>query len=150
MEITSSVFKNNELIPKKYTCQGNDINPSLLIKDIPKNAKTLVIIVDDPDAPDPKNPKMTWVHWVVYNIIVDSNSLKIEENSSPGKLGINDSKGTVYTGPCPPIGTHRYFFKAYALDCVLKENDRATKKSVEEQMKGHIIEQAQIIGLYKK
>lgn len=150
MEITSSAFKNNELMPKKYTCQGESINPPLLITGIPQNTKSIVIIVDDPDAPDPKNPKMTWVHWVAYNIMVDSNSLKIEEDSYLGILGINDSKKKKFAPPCPPIGTHRYFFKAYALDCLIKEEGNATKKSIEDKMKDHIIEKAQIIGLYKK
>ena len=143
MIIKSPAFKNNEYIPAKYTCQGDDISPPLLIQDIPDNAKSLALIMDDPDA-----PMGTWIHWVIFNIpLID----KIEENAVPGTLGTNDSNpdGT-YGGTCPPSGVHRYFFKIYALDILLDIAPGITKGELESAMKGHIIEEAAIVGLYKK
>ncbi|HEU64947.1 MAG: putative lipoprotein LppC [Candidatus Anoxychlamydiales bacterium] len=141
MKITS-VFKNNEMIPKKFTCQGEDINPKFVFEDIPKEAKSLSLIMDDPDAPN-----QTFVHWVMYNIpIVD----KIDEDSALGIEGINSAGSVGYFGPCPPTGTHRYFFKLYAIDSTLDLKKGASKEELEITMKGHIIEKAQLIGLYVK
>ena len=120
LELTSSAFKNNEMIPSKYTCQGEDINPELEIKNIPDGTKSLVLIVDDPDA-----PMGTWVHWVVFNI--PNTVEKIKENSMPGVGGINNFGKLNYGGPCPPSGTHRYFFKLYALDTLLAHKENASK-----------------------
>lgn len=142
MKIASSEFKHNESIPRKYTCQGQDINPPLTIEDIPPGTKSLALIVDDPDAPGGM-----WVHWVVYNIPVTK---EIAENSVPGNQGINDFNRKDYGGPCPPSGTHRYFFKIYALDTVLGPEGVVSKKQLEEKISGHILGQAEIIGLYKK
>ena len=111
MKLTSPEFKHNEFIPKKFTCQGQDISPALIIEDVPLEAKALALIVDDPDA-----PMGTWVHWVVFDIPVTS---RINEGQIPGKQGINDFGRKNYGGPCPPSGTHRYFFKLYALDKAL-------------------------------
>ena len=142
MEIRSPSFKNNENIPPKFTCDGDDINPSIQISNIPKNAKYLVLIVDDPDA-----PLGVWIHWVVFNIPVTST---IQENSIPGTQGINSFRRVDFGGPCPPSGTHRYFFKVYALDQKLNLLEGASLKEVEGAMKGHILEKAELIGLYKK
>ena len=142
MTITSPKFGNNDFIPREYTCQGKDINPPLNINGIPENAKSLALIVDDPDA-----PMGMWVHWVVFDIPVTS---EIAEKSIPGKQGINDFGRKNYGGPCPPSGTHRYFFKIYALDTELKLEEGITKDGLESAMKGHILGEAQLIGLYKK
>lgn len=142
MRLASPDFKHNELIPKKFTCDGEDINPALIIEDIPKGTKSLSLIVDDPDA-----PMGIWVHWVVYNIAPLS---KIEENSIPGKECINDFRRESYGGPCPPSGTHRYFFKLYALDTELNLNKGSRKETLEKAMQGHILDKAELIGLYKR
>ena len=115
MLLTSLVFQHNATIPRDFTCQGQDINPALTIANIPVHAKSLALIVDDPDA-----PMGTWVHWVVFNVPAPSDGkLTIKENSIPGTQGWNDFGRIHYGGPCPPSGTHRYFFKAYALDTQL-------------------------------
>jgi len=142
MQFTSPDFHNKEMIPKEYTCQGKDINPTLDIEGIPPDAKSLALIVDDPDAPNG-----TFVHWVLFNISITS---KIEKNSSPGMQGKNSYGKNGYVGPCPPSGTHRYFFKLYALDIELKMQEGISKEDLEEVMKGHVLDQAELIGLYKK
>lgn len=146
MQITSPSFNNKDMIPKKFTCDGQDMNPALMIDNIPKNAKSLALIMDDPDA-----PLHTWVHWVVYNLPVIN---KMEENISArllsGNQGVNDFNKTNYGGPCPPGGVHRYFFKIYALDKMLGLKDGLSKYALEAAMEGHIIEKAELIGLYKR
>jgi Raf kinase inhibitor-like YbhB/YbcL family protein len=142
MKILSPDFENNSFIPKQFTCQGEDVNPTLIIKDIPKNAKSLALILDDPDA-----PRGTWVHWVLYDIPLLN---RIEKNSIPGTQGINSSFEKNYHGPCPPSGTHRYFFKLFALDTALNLKEGLSKKELEIAMAGHILEKAEIVGLYKK
>ena len=142
MKIKSPEFENNAFIPSKFTCEGEDINPALIIEEVPNNAKSLALIMDDPDA-----PMGTWVHWVVFDIPVVS---RIEENSVPGKKGINTAKKKDYHGPCPPFGTHRYFFKAFALDTMLNLNEGSSKGAIEKAMQGHILDKAELIGLYKK
>lgn len=145
MKISSPEFKNNELIPKKFTCQGENINPKLIFADVSKNAASLVLIMDDPDA-----PAGTWVHWVLFNI--SPNTKEINENSVPDNAvqGLNSWPKNGYGGPCPPSGIHRYFFKLYALDTMLNLDKSATKKDVEKAMQGHIIAEAELMGLYKK
>jgi len=142
MKISSPSFEHEKMIPKKFTCQGEDINPRLDIADIPKDAKSLVLIIDDPDA-----PRKTFVHWVVFNITPQKT---IKERSIPGMQGMNDFQKQSYGGPCPPLGVHRYFFKVYALDMLLPLKEGATKEQVEEAMKGHILEETNLIGLYQK
>ena len=154
LSIQSKSFKHNEMIPARYTCDGQDISPLLEWSGIPAEAKSLVLIVDDPDAPDPAAPKMTWVHWVMYNIPVHAQGL--EENipaaSFPAgtKEGINDWGRTGYGGPCPPIGRHRYFFKLYALDTVLTDLQQPTKVQVEKAIEGHILAKAELVGTYQR
>lgn len=142
MEISSPAFVHEQRIPAKYTCQGANINPKLVIKGMPTKTKSLVLIVDDPDA-----PRKIWVHWVVYNIPPQE---VIEENSVPGMQGINDFKMQNYGGPCPPFGVHRYFFKLYALDSLLALSEGAFKEKVLDAMKGHVLAEATLVGLYEK
>lgn len=142
MKITSPEFQNNQFIPNRFTCEGENINPALIIKDIPEGTKSLALIMDDPDA-----PMGTWVHWVVFDIPVTS---KIEENSIPGKQGINSARKKNYHGPCPPSGTHRYFFKIYALDTVLNLKEGINKAQLEKAMQSHILDKAELVGLYKR
>jgi len=143
MEITSAAFDHQTMIPKTYTCQGNDINPPLMISDIPDGTQSLSLIVDDPDA-----PMGTWVHWVVYNI--PAATQKIQQDSVPGLEAGNDFGQSSYGGPCPPSGTHRYFFKVYALDINFPAGSMESKKDLEAAMAGHILDKAELIGLYKK
>ena len=142
MEVRSPEFENGKIIPRKFTCEGDDFNPKLIIDDIPAGTKSLALIVDDPDA-----PMGIWVHWVSFNIPVVS---QIDEDSIPGKQGLNDFGRKEYGGPCPPSGTHRYFFRLYALDTVLNLNEGINKEALEEAMEGHILDKAELIGLYKK
>ncbi len=154
LTLKSNAFDNGDVIPSKYTCEGEDISPPLVWAGVPETARSLVLIVDDPDAPDPKAPKMTWVHWVLYNIPPDVSGLPEDIMSAklpPGtEEGLNDWNRTGYGGPCPPIGRHRYFHKLYALDMVLEGMNTPTKAKVEAAMKGHIIAQTELVGTYQK
>ena len=154
MELTSSNFENQGDIPKMFTCDGKDISPALSWSGAPNGTKSFVLIVDDPDAPDPANPRMTWVHWVIYNIPESANALpeKVQSKDLPdGTLeGLNDWKRTGYGGPCPPVGRHRYFHKLYALDTVLPDLKKPTKAKLEKAMEGHILDKAELIGLYQR
>ena len=154
MELKSPNFENQAEMPKKHTCDGGDISPELQWSGVPDGTKSFALIVDDPDAPDPANPKMTWVHWVLYNIPATSASLPegaAATDLPKGMLnGINDWKRNGYGGPCPPIGTHRYFHKLYALDIVLPDLKNPTKKDLEKAMGGHVIEKAELMGLYQR
>ena len=145
MNLTSPVFENNGNIPSKYSCDGDNINPPLKIADIPENAKSLVLIVDDPDA-----PSKTWVHWVLWNI--PGNTKTIDENKIPNDAvqGVNDFGKNNYGGPCPPSSTHRYFFKLYALNTFLEIPKSSTKQDIEKAMKNHIIAETKLIGKYSR
>jgi Raf kinase inhibitor-like YbhB/YbcL family protein len=151
LSVTSSAFNAGGSIPRKYTCEGEDIAPPLEWSGIPAGAKSLALIVDDPDAPDPKAPQRTWVHWVVYDMPPATTGLP-EGGALPAGAyeGKNDWGRTGYGGPCPPIGRHRYFHKVYALDVVLGNLGQATKAQLEAAMKGHILAQAQLMGTYQK
>jgi Raf kinase inhibitor-like YbhB/YbcL family protein len=154
MQLTSPGFENQKSIASKFTCDGEDISPALEWSGAPEGTKSFALIVDDPDAPDPANPKMTWVHWVLYNIPATVNSLPegVKDKELPeGTLqGLNDWKKTGYGGPCPPMGTHRYFHKLYALDIFLPDLARPTKAKLEKAMEGHVISEAELIGLYQR
>ncbi|MBD3282190.1 MAG: YbhB/YbcL family Raf kinase inhibitor-like protein, partial [Candidatus Portnoybacteria bacterium] len=134
MKIQSKAFESNKNIPSKYTCDGEKINPPLEIDNVPEEAKSLVLIMDDPDA-----PSKTWLHWLVWN--VDPRIKEISENSKPkeGIEGGNDSGSIGYTPPCPPSGSHRYFFRLYALDARLDLDQSANRKDIEDAMSDHII-----------
>jgi hypothetical protein len=154
LSLSSPVFNHNGSIPKLYTCQGKDISPALSWSGLPDGTKSIALIVDDPDAPDPAAPKRTWVHWVLYNIPPTATGLPEAVNAtglpSGTRQGRNDWDRTGYGGPCPPIGRHRYFHKLYALDVVLQDLKQPTKATLLEAMKGHILEQVELVGTYQK
>jgi Raf kinase inhibitor-like YbhB/YbcL family protein len=145
LKIASPAFVNNGFIPSRYSCDGNNINPPLEIDNVPAEAKSLALIVDDPDA-----PVGMWVHWVVWNI--DPTTKEIAEDNVPRTAvqGKNDWKRNSYGGPCPPSGVHRYFFKLYALDTRFNLGTGTTKNDLEKAMHVHILAKAELIGLYKK
>jgi len=150
IKIESSAFKEGEFIPSKYTCDGSNTSPPLKWSDSPEGTASLVLISDDPDAPGG-----TWVHWVVYNIPPAekefAENIPSSQTLENGTIqGTNDFGKVGYGGPCPPSGTHRYYFKLYALDTMLKLAAGATKKQVVEAMKGHVIAEAQLMGRYKR
>jgi hypothetical protein len=152
--LTSTAFTHDGPIPAVYTCQGRDISVPLAWSGLPAGARSLALIVDDPDAPDPAAPKMTWVHWVLYNIPTDADGLRegVSSRDLPqGTLeGRNDWGRTGYGGPCPPIGRHRYFFKLYALDVVLPDLGQPDRKRLEHAMQGHVLARHELIGTYAK
>lgn len=153
MNLTSPVFKANGEIPKGYTSDGKDISPPLEWQGQPQQTKSLVLIVDDPDAPDPSAPKMTWVHWLLYNLPADTTGLPeaMDSDKLPGETleGLNDWHRTGYGGPSPPVGRHRYFFKLYAMDSLLPDLKRPTKAALEQAMAGHVISKAELVGTYQ-
>jgi Raf kinase inhibitor-like YbhB/YbcL family protein len=154
LTITSPAFANDAPIPTEYTCKGQDVSPALAWSGVPAEAKSLALIVDDPDAPDPGAPKMTWVHWVLYDLPVDSVGLSeaIPSADLPTgtREGVNDWGRTGYGGPCPPIGRHRYFHKLYALDTELPDLGEPTKPKLEKAMEGHVLAKAVLVGTYEK
>ncbi|MHB1590827.1 MAG: YbhB/YbcL family Raf kinase inhibitor-like protein [Sulfuricella sp.] len=154
MMLTSTVFFQGGMIPQRYTCDGSDLSPPLVWSGLPAGTKSLVLIVDDPDAPDPAAPKMTWVHWVLYNLPPITGELPegVPAQVLPqGTLqGVNDWQRTGYGGPCPPVGRHRYFYKLYALDAVLPDLGRPAKAVVEKAMQGHILGHAELMGQYQR
>lgn len=145
MIFSSPAFEGNASIPAKYSCDGENINPPLQISEVPENAQSLVLIMDDPDA-----PVGTWVHWTVWNI--NPQTREIKENSVPpgAREGITSFGPTGYGGPCPPSGTHRYFFKLYALDTKLGLSSQIDKAQLEKSMDGHILAQAELMGSYSR
>ncbi len=152
--VVSSVFKDKEFIPKKYTCEGQDVNPELVISNIPKGAKTIAIICDDPDA-----PIGTFVHWVLWNYPVSGPSVKIpealpkvEKLQNGAMQGYNDFGKVGYNGPCPPKGhgVHHYHFKIYAVNTLIELKGKVTKKELEKALSGRILAQAEIVGLYER
>ena len=150
MEVKSSAFKNNGIIPKQYTCDGENFSPPLAWSGISANTKSLALICDDPDAPNG-----TWVHWIIFNMPPAAKGLQegvlpVPEFAHTARQGINDFKKLGYSGPCPPSGTHRYFFKLYALNAKLNLEAGATKKQLEDAMKGHIVDQTELAGKYKR
>ena len=154
LALTSPAFTPGGEIPALFTCEGRDVSPALRFTGVPESARSLALVVDDPDAPDPKAPKMTWVHWVLYNLPPTASGLP--EAVAPADLpagtrqGTNDWKRTGYGGPCPPIGRHRYYHKLYALDAVLPDLGAATKAELEAAMKGHVVAQVELVGTYEK
>jgi Raf kinase inhibitor-like YbhB/YbcL family protein len=154
LTLTSSAFQHNGKIPARYTCDGDDSSPDLAWSGVPANAKSLALIVDDPDAPDPKAPRTIWVHWLLYNLPPTATGLAagVQPAQLPaGTLqGINDWKRTGYGGPCPPIGRHRYFHKLYALDVMLPDLGKPTKAKLEQAMKGHVLAEASLIGTFER
>ena len=154
MNLTSSAFPHNGVMPARFTCDGADVSPELRWSALPAGTQSLALIVDDPDAPDPQAPRMTWVHWVLYNIPPGATSLPeaVPAKALPSgtRQGLNDWGRTGYGGPCPPIGRHRYFHKLYALDTVLPDLGSPTKAALEKAMRGHILAQAELVGTYQR
>jgi Raf kinase inhibitor-like YbhB/YbcL family protein len=154
LSLTASGFGADGAIPASHTCDGANISPALSWSGLPDGTRSLALVVDDPDAPDPAAPKLTWVHWVLYNIPPQAGGLP--EGVEPAALppgtreGLNDWQRTGYGGPCPPIGTHRYFHKLYALDTVLPDLGKPTKAQLEQAMQGHVLQQAELVGRYRR
>jgi Raf kinase inhibitor-like YbhB/YbcL family protein len=153
-ELTSMAFHHNGDIPRRHTCEGEDVSPPLAWTSVPEGAKSLALVVDDPDAPDPAAPKRTWVHWVLYNI--PPNAAGLAENCgarggfSQAFDGRNDWGRPGYGGPCPPIGRHRYFHKLYALDILLPDLTSPDKARLTAAMSGHVLAEATLVGGYRK
>lgn len=154
LRLRSMAFDTNSAIPVRYTCDGENFSPPISWSGAPSGTNSFVLIVDDPDAPDPAAPQRTWVHWVLYNIPAPTSDLP--ENVTYAQLpngtreGLNDWQRTGYGGPCPPIGCHRYFHKLYALDTFLREMRNPNKAQIEIAMRGHVLDHAELIGLYHR
>ena len=154
LTLTSPVFSHQGEIPRRSTCEGEDVSPPLSWTNPPEGTKSFALIVDDPDAPDPKAPRMTWVHWVLYNLPPTASELLggVSSEALPRgtREGQNDWKRKAYSGPCPPIGRHRYFHKLYALDIILPDLGTLSKGELEKAMEGHVLAWAELVGTYEK
>lgn len=150
IKMTGAAFEEGDMIPKQYTCDGPDVSPPLAWSSVPNGTKSLALICDDPDA-----PMGTWVHWVLFNLPADNKDLpeKVPAHktlANGAKQGTNDFRKIGYGGPCPPSGTHRYYFKLYALDTEINLEAGATKKELLKAMEGHILAEGQLMGKYKR
>lgn len=154
MKLTSESFADHARIPRKHTCEGADLSPPLSWSEVPAGTKSLVLIVEDPDAPDPAAPKRVWTHWVLYNLPPDSRGLpegvRTEQLPDGTLEGLNDWNRTGWGGPCPPIGRHRYFFRLHALDVLLPRLGRPAKSLVIAELEGHVLASAELMGTYQK
>ena len=155
LTLTSPAFAPNAAIPRRHTCDGEDVSPPLAWSGAPPETRSLALIVDDPDAPDPAAPKRVWVHWVLYDLPAGTTSLPAGASGSAlpvgAKEGVHDGGGRGYSGPCPPIGRHRYFHKLYALDIVIPDlGPDARKPDLERAMAGHVLAQGELIGTYAR
>ncbi len=149
MKLSSSAFEEGGRIPSKYTCDSDNVNPSLEISDVPSGAKALALIMEDPDVPKNLRPDGMWDHWIVFNIPPDTS--QIPEGKEPrGTHGEGTSGNQNYNGPCPPDREHRYFFKLFALDSTLELKEKATKPELEKAMEGHILEKTELMGTYER
>lgn len=154
LTLTSAVFSHHGEMPRRYTCDGDDISPPLAWTGLPAGAKSLALIAYDPDAPDPAHPLRIWVHWVLYNL--PPNCAGLKEQIAPQALpagalqGVNDWGRTGYGGPCPPIGRHRYFFALYALDTLLPDMGKPSRLQLMQAMQGHILAQTELVGTYQR
>ena len=145
LELTSDAFMNGQSIPAKYSCVGKNISPALAWNEPPTGTQSFALIVDDPDA-----PMGTWVHWVLFNIPAHARSLQENLDTSAMSIGKNSSGNMRYDGPCPPSGTHRYYFKLYALDSLVNLLPGATKDELLKAMQGHILAQGELMGTFSK
>ena len=154
LTISSPAFADGGEIPTQYTCEGADLSPPLAFSGVPAGARSLALIVDDPDAPDPKAPRMVYVHWVLHDLPPATTGLPeaVAAKALPAgsRVGKNDWGRAAWGGPCPPIGRHRYFFKLYALDALLGDLGPVTKPALLQAMKGHVVAEAQVMGTYEK
>ena len=154
LRVSSPSFTAGGAIPAKYTCTGGDVSPPLEWSEVPAGTRSLVLVVDDPDAPDPAAPKRTWVHWVLFNLPADATSLAEGAGNTaaaaPARAGLNDWSKARYGGPCPPIGRHRYFFRLYALDVVLDGLDAPTRRAVDDAAAGHVLAAGELVGTFAK
>lgn len=154
LTIRSAAFEDGGEIPIRHTCEGAELSPPLAWTGVPGGARSLALVVDDPDAPDPAAPQRTWVHWVLYDLPPDVGGLGegLHHGALPAgaREGLNDWRRTGWGGPCPPIGRHRYFFKLYALDVALGELGTPTKARLEAAMSGHVLEEARLVGTYHR
>lgn len=155
MKLESSAFSHDGVMPRRFSCDGENVSPPLAWSGLPVGTKSLVLIVDDPDAPDPQAPKMTWVHWLLYNLPASEGKglpegVAIEALPPGTRQGRNDWKRTGYGGPCPPVGQHRYFHKLYALDTLLPDLQEPHKARLEQAMQGHILGRAELVGRYQR
>ena len=154
LTLRSSAFADGDSIPDRFTCTGEDISPPLEWSGVPEGTRSLVLVIDDPDAPEPKAPRMIWVHWVVFNIPPEATGLP--EDASRGGLppgtmqGLNDWNNAGYGGPCPPVGCHRYVHKLYALDAPLEGLKSPVIADIETAMQGHILEETNLVATYQK
>ena len=151
-QLKSPAFQDHAIIPERFTCEGDNISPPLEWKNPPKGAKTLALIVEDPDAPNPLAPKKTWDHWVLYNLPVEFKKIEEDYADVPkGSLqGLNSWKKIGYGGPCPPVGQHRYFFRLFALDTCLDNLKKPDKTKLQKAMKGHVLAEATLMGVYQR
>jgi len=152
LTVRSPAFSPGSEIPAVHTCDGEDSSPALEWSGVPAGAKSLALIVDDPDAPDPREPKVTWVHWVLHDIPPGEPGLAAGVKALPAgtRVGVNDWHQTGYGGPCPPIGRHHYYFKLYALDRLLGDLGTPTKAALERAMEGHVLAHGELVGTYLK
>lgn len=154
LNLTSPSFEHGAEMPRRHSCEGAELSPPLAWSNLPRDTRSLVLIVDDPDAPDPARPQRTWVHWIVYNLPPEAGGLPEGVNGDTlpqgARQGKNDWSRADYGGPCPPVGRHRYMHKLYALDTVLPDLGVATKPEVQRAMHGHVLAQATLIGTYAR
>ncbi|HTQ36954.1 MAG TPA: YbhB/YbcL family Raf kinase inhibitor-like protein [Steroidobacteraceae bacterium] len=152
--ISSPAFAHQAPMPRRYTAEGENLSPPLEWSGAPAGAKSVALIMDDPDAPDPRAPQRTYVHWVLYDLPVGAKALPAGASSSglpPGtRQGLNDEDRAQYSGPAPPVGRHRYFIKLYALDTTLPELEHPTKARLEAAMNGHVLASTELVGTYEK
>lgn len=152
LSVTSPAFANQGAIPKLYTCDGRNVSPPLALSGVPAGTQSLAVIVEDPDAPDPAAPRTVWTHWVVYDLPATTRALAegAGNHAGLGRPGKNDWGATGYRGPCPPVGKHRYFIKAFALDTELGDLGEPTKAELLSRMQGHILARGETFGTYAK
>lgn len=151
LSLSSSAFRHQGEIPMRYTCDGENNPPPLAWLGAPAGIRSFALIVDDPDAADPRHPRQAWVHWLVYNLPGDCTGLPEGTPLPPGtRVGRNGWNAAIYSGPCPPIGRHRYFHKLYALDSSLPDLNHPAKSQLEQAMQSHILAQAELVGTYAR
>ena len=154
LTLTSIAFVDGDAMPTIHTCDGENVSPPLAWRGAPDGARSLALVMDDPDAPDPKAPRRVFVHWVLYDLPVADGGLAdgVRDDALPrgARQGVNDRGSRGYTGPCPPIGRHRYFFTLYALDMTLPGLDAPTRNALEMAIAGHVLATAQLMGTYER